>query len=71
MGEALQVFEQKAQERGTETNTYYELEMKDIISHFSPPKALQRQKRYLRRGLYKPCDTKIRYFICCIDKMVE
>ena len=62
MGEALQVFEQKARERVLETNANYELVMKDLISHFSPALALQRQKRYLRRGVYKPCDTKIRYF---------
>ena len=45
--------------------------MKDLISHFFPPKALQRQKRYLRRELYKPCDTKIRYFIYRINKMIK
>ena len=44
--------------------------MKELTSHFFPPKALQLQKRYLRRGLYKHQDTKIRYYICCIDKMV-
>ena len=45
--------------------------MKYLISHFFPPKALQRQKRYLRRELYKPCDTKIRYFIYRINKMIK
>ena len=45
--------------------------MKDLISHFFFPKALQRQKRYLRRGLYKPRDTKIQDFICRIDNIVE
>ena len=45
--------------------------MKDLISHLFPPKALQRQKRYLRRGLHRTCDTKIRDFIYCIDEMVE
>ena len=45
--------------------------MKYLISHFFPPKAFQLQKRYLRRGLYKPCDTKIQYLICWIDDMVE
>ena len=59
IGESLQFFEKKARERGTETNANYELAMKDLIYHFFPPKALQHQKRYLRRGIYKPCDTKI------------
>ena len=45
VGVALQVFEQKARERGTETNANYELVTKDLISHFPPPKALQHHKR--------------------------
>ena len=45
--------------------------MKDLIYHFFPSKALQRQKRYLRRGEYKPHDTKIWYFVCRIYKMVS
>ena len=71
VGEYLQVFEQKDQEWGVETKANYEFWMKDLISHIFPPKALQRQKRYLRRGVYKSCDTNIRYFICHIDKMVN
>ena len=71
VGEALQVFKQKAQERGTETNANYDLVMKDLISHFYPHKARQSQKRYLRRGVLKTRDTKIRDFICHIDEMVE
>ena len=45
--------------------------MKDLIYHYSSPKALQLQKRYLRMGMYKSRDTKIRYFICLIDDMAE
>ena len=45
--------------------------MKDLINHFFPPKSLQRQNRYLHRGLYKPCDNKIRNFICGINNIVE
>ena len=45
--------------------------MKDLISHFFLPKALQRQKRYLIRGIYKPCNTNIRDFICPIGDMVK
>ena len=45
IGESLQMFEQNSQERGTETNANHELVMKDLISHFSPPKSLQHQKR--------------------------
>ena len=45
--------------------------MKDLIYHFFPSKALQRQKRYLRWGLYKPRDTKIQDLIFFIDNMIE
>ena len=45
--------------------------MKDLISHFFPPKSLQRQKRYLRRGLLKTRNIKIRYFIFCINYIIE
>ena len=45
--------------------------MKYLITRFFPLKALQRQKIYLQRGLYNPCNTKIRNFICRIDEMVE
>ena len=62
VGEALRVFEQKTQDRGTETNANYELVMKYLITHFFPPKALQSQKIYQKRGLYKTCDKNIRDF---------
>ena len=54
-----------------ETNSNYELVMKDLISYLFPPKTLQLRKRYLRRGIYKTRDTKIQYFMCRIDKIVE
>ena len=38
---SLQVFEHKTWDWGTETNSNYELVMKDIITHFFPPKFLQ------------------------------
>ena len=45
--------------------------MKDLITHLFPPKEIHIHKRYLRRGFYKPCDTKIRDFICKINKIVD
>ena len=45
--------------------------IKNLISHLFPPKALQRQKRYHGRGLYKPHSTNIRDFICHIAEIVE
>ena len=69
--ESLRVFEQKAREREAKKNANFELVMKYIIYHFFPPKVLQRQKRYLRRSLYKLRNTKIQSFICRIDEMVK
>ena len=60
IGEVLRVFDQKVQERGTETKETCELAMKDLDSHFFLPKALQRQKWYLRRGLYKLVTPRFR-----------
>ena len=45
--------------------------MKDLITLFFPQKALQLQKIYLRRGMYRPHETDIWDFICRIDKMVD
>ena len=45
--------------------------MKDLISHFFLPMALQRQKRSLIKAVYKTCDNNIIYFICHIYNMVE
>ena len=67
IGEALQVFEQNSRESWTETNANYELVMKFLISHFCPPKALQIQNSFLRRGFYKPCNTKILDFIYIVS----
>lgn len=50
-GEALWVFDQKAWDMVTETNANYKLVMKYVITYFFPPKALQHQKRYPRRGM--------------------
>ena len=61
--ESLRVFENKSRERGMKTNANYKLVMKDLISHLFHSKALQRQKRYLGRALYKHHDTNIRNFV--------
>ena len=71
VGESLQVFDQNNQDRGTENNANYDLVIKYLINQFFSSKALHRQKRYLRRGLYKSHDTKIQDFIRMIDNMVE
>ena len=46
-----------------ENNNSYKLVVQNIISHFSSPKALQLQKRYLYHDLYSICKTKIHEII--------
>ena len=70
-GESLRVFDHKTWYRGTETNYNYNLAMKELMNHLLPPKAINIHKRYLQRGIYKPCDTKIREVIFRIDEIVE
>ena len=43
---------------GTEINEKYELVMKDLIPRFVPPKNLQRQKRYLLKGVIQTSQHK-------------
>ena len=68
--ESLRLFEHKTWDRGTKTKANYEFPIKHLITHLFPPKALQHQKRYLQRGIYNPCNTKIRDFIYRVDEMV-
>ena len=69
--EALRLLEHNNQDQGIETNSNYELATKNLITHLFPPKALKRHRRYLRRGIYKNRDTKIREFICSNDEIVK
>ena len=71
IGEYLQVFKQNTWYCGMDNNSNYDLVVKDVISQFFPPKALQRQKRYLPRGLYKTRDINIREFIFAIDEIIK
>ena len=54
-----------------ETNKNCKLVIQDLISHFLLQKSLQHQKRYLHRGLYNPCETKIREFIFRITNIIK
>ena len=45
--------------------------MKYLITLLFPSKALQQQKRYLRRGVYKPHDIKKHDSIWSIDDIVD
>ena len=49
----------------------YKLVVYGLNTQFSPPKLLQRQKRYLLQVVFKPLDSNIWNFICHIKNMVE
>ena len=71
VGKALWMFKKKAQERVDDKNANYFFVMKDLVSYFFLPEALQIQKRYLGRAMYKPRNTKIKYIICRINDTVK
>ena len=71
IGESFLTLEQKTRERGSETNANHKLVLQDVFILFFPPKVLQHQKIYLYRGLQNPHDTKIRKFICRMEKIAE
>ena len=71
IGESIQFFEQKTRESVSETNDNYDIVIWYVVTHFFPPKALQRQKIYLRKGLNNYLNTKIRKFTCTIEEIVN
>ena len=73
-GDALMVFNVKATQLGNETNQHYEQVMQALAEHVFPIKALQTQKRFMRRFLRKPRDMKARDFVsrvCEINEMLN
>ena len=61
-GEALTTFEAKAQELGNQTNANFENCLEAVAQTVFPQRALQRQRRYLRRNLRKKMDCTTRNF---------
>ena len=59
-GDALAAFNSAAELRGNETNEHFEECLADVTAHVFPARALQSQKRYMRRFLQKPADVSIR-----------
>ena len=62
-GDALTVFDLKANKYSSNNNENYELTMEHLISHIFPTKALQKQKRYMRQVLRKPREMTTRDYI--------
>ena len=61
-GDALARFDSKATELGNETNANFATCLDAVTSYTFPTKALQYQRRFMRRYLRKPRDTTIRKF---------
>ena len=61
-GEPLSAFNAKASEVGTETVLHFKDCMDAVTQMVFPQRALQRQRRYMRRNLRKPRDVTIRNF---------
>jgi len=72
-GNALTAFNLKAEEFDSETNPNFLDVIEDLTRHVFPIKALQTQKRYMRRFLRKPREMKTREYVsrvCEINKML-
>ena len=62
-GNALTVFELNAAELGNPTVLNAEALIKDLRDQLFPQRALQQQKRYMRRSLRKPRNMSIRVYV--------
>ena len=62
-GDALAAFKLKATELATKTAPHYTEVMEALTKHVFPNKALQKQKRYMRRVLRKPWELNTRNFV--------
>ena len=62
-GEALSVFELAETECGTQTNNNFRACINDVTKHVFPARALQSQKRFMRRFLRKPITLKTRDYV--------
>ena len=62
-GNSLAVFELNAAELGNPTVLNAEAIIKDLRDQLFPQRALQQQKRYMRRSLRKPRNMSIREYV--------
>ncbi len=73
-GDALAAFDASAEILGNETNDNFVLALAALTEHIFPARALQTQKRYMRRYLRKPADVSIREHVARvieINKLIE
>ena len=70
-GDALAAFNRAATATGNETNDHLKTCLTELKKHIFPQKALNNQKRYMRRFLRKPREMKIREFMTRLNKINE
>ena len=70
-GDALAAFNVAAGNHGNETNDNFMRCIADVTAHIFPARALQLQKRFMRRFLRKPAGTKTREFVARVNEINE
>ena len=68
-GDALAAFNAAATTHGNETNENFLRCIDDMTAHIFPARALQMQKRFMRRFLRKPAGIKTREFVARVNEM--
>jgi hypothetical protein len=68
-GAALAKFEASVVERGTETLEHFALVIGDMGAYVFPQRALQMEKRFMRRFMRKPRKLKMREFMARVEEL--
>ena len=68
-GDALAAFNTSAALIGNETNDHFDTCLEESTLHLFPARALQTQKRFMRRHLRKPAGTSIRKHVARVVEM--
>jgi hypothetical protein len=69
LGDTLAVFNKAATTQGAENNANFEIVMQAVTAHVFPQRALNYQKRYMRRFMRKPKTMSIREFSARVAEM--
>ena len=70
-GDALARFNTAANDHGNENNDNFRACMRDLTTHVFPQRALQKQKRFMRRKMRKPQNWTIRSYANRITELNE
>ena len=70
-GDALTAFNNGSTQYATESTATFNAVIKTLTAHVFPMKALQQQKRYMRRFIRKPFDMKVQDFVSRMGELNE